>query len=129
MSVSMVWVDFERAKLFHVSEDRMEREEIRASHVQHHTHKLNSDERDDERMYREVGKRLVGRRRVLILGPGVAKSHLMQFLGNHFSGVFERIVGCEALDHPTDPELAAMALRFFGKSPKTESKAIKQKVS
>jgi stalled ribosome rescue protein Dom34 len=113
--MSVVWVDLEKAKIFHFSEDRMERETLFATRVDHHTHRLENDERDCWPMYDEIGKKLGRANRVLILGPGVAKTHLYNRLKENFPRVAKQIVGCESSDHPTDHQIAEYAMKYFQK--------------
>lgn len=113
MSISVVWLDLEHAKIFHLSDDRMEREELRAKHVDHHTHRRNQDEREPVMMYDQVAQRVREASRILILGPGLAKVHLLQRLKEKFPLLAKKVVGCETSDHPTDGQIAAYAQKYI----------------
>jgi hypothetical protein len=50
---------------------------------------------------------------ILITGPGNAKSEFRNYIAEHRTELAKRVSGVEALDHPTDPELIALARKFF----------------
>lgn len=114
MSVAVVWLDLEQAKLFHFTHDRMQREIVQVRRVDHHTHRKEGDERDSVVMYDEVAKRLEGARRILVLGPGIARLHFVDRLNEKFKAIASSIIGCEASDHPTDAQIAAHARKALG---------------
>lgn len=116
MSVFVVWVDRETAKVFQFSNEKMERTVLHAQNSEHHTHALESvdHQRQERSFFKDVVGRLAEAARILILGPGVAKHHFQTYLMEQFPAVAKRVVGCETVDHPTDPQIAALAKRFFG---------------
>lgn len=116
MTVSVVWLDREHAKLFHFSEEKMERETCHASRHDHHTHKLDQNEYEDVTLYDSVANKLQNAKRILILGPGTAKTHFLTRLKERYSSLAKRVVGCETTDHPTDGQIAAYAMKYFKKS-------------
>ena len=113
--MSVVWLDLEQAKIFHLSDDRMEREQLHASHREHHTHRIEQEEREPLHMYDQVAQRLMDSSRVLVLGPGLAKIHLLARLKQKFPKLAKKVVGCETSDHPTDHQIAAYAMKYFQK--------------
>jgi stalled ribosome rescue protein Dom34 len=111
-SVSVVWVDFENAKLFHFSEERMERETLKSARVRRHTHRPEGDEKRDRQLYEAISQKLRGRPRVLIVGAELAKTHFLAFLNEMHPDIARKVVGCETMDHLTDHQIAAFALRY-----------------
>jgi stalled ribosome rescue protein Dom34 len=113
--MSVVWLDLEKAKLFHISADRMEREALQVSRVDHHTHRREQEdiERDCLSMCDRIAEKLDRAKGVLILGPGVARTHLLSRLQERFPRVAQKVVGCESSDHPTDQQIAAYAMKYF----------------
>ena len=107
MILSVVWIDMAHAKIFHLSEEKMEREEVRATHIDHHTHRLNQDERDPKVMYDQIAQKLGNANRILILGPGIAKVHFMDRLRKRHPTLVKKVLACETADHPSDAEIAA----------------------
>ncbi|MCM0606276.1 MAG: hypothetical protein KA715_09310 [Xanthomonadaceae bacterium] len=115
MSSSVVWLDFENAKLFHFSDDQMKRETLHASMVEHHTHRLNADEKDNWNFYEKIALSIESAKRVLILGPGIAKTHFENYMKGKHPLTAKKVVGCESSDHPTDQQIAAFAMKYFNK--------------
>ena len=115
MSVFVIWIDREHAKLFQFSEEKMERKNLEAQHVDHHTHRVDGIDvqQREKAFYSQLLEHLTDATRILILGPGVAKHHFQTYLMEHFPLVAKKIAGCETVDHPTDSQIAALARKFF----------------
>ena len=118
MSIFVIWVDREHAKLFQFSNEKMERKHLQARHQDHHTHPVDDLDlkRRETKFFSEVTPHLSEATRILILGPGVAKHHFQNYLIEHFPILAKKVVGCENVDHPTDPQIAALARKFFNLS-------------
>ncbi len=116
MSISIVWIDREHAKLFQLSNEKMERKHLESRHQDHHTHRLDNLDQNDygQAFFSQVVAELADPLKILILGPGVGKHHFQNYLTEHWPLFAKRVVGCEAVDHPTDPQIAALAKKFFG---------------
>ena len=115
MSLTVVWIDRENAKLFQFSSEKMERKHVEERHADHHTHRNEAivQQLHERVFFSKVVPHLNESSEVLILGPGVAKHHFQNHLNEHFPAIARKVVGCETVDHPTDPEIAAMARKFF----------------
>ena len=113
MNLSIVWIDLSHAKLFHFSEEKMERENLEAKHISHHTHHLENDEKDSPQLYDQVADRLKASKRVLILGPGLAKTHFLHRLEKRYPTIAKTVVACETTDHPSDPQIAVFAKKYL----------------
>jgi len=115
MSVIAIWIDRDHAKLFEISSERMERKTIQARHTDHHTHRPDAiDLKNHEgTFFHELAKSVNSADRLLILGPGVAKYHFRSFLTEQMPALAKKLVGCETVDHPTDNQIAAFAMKFF----------------
>ncbi len=107
MNLSVVWLDLEQAKVFHLSEVSMERETFREPTAEVPA--------EPPTMYAKIADRLARAKRVLILGPGAAKKNFHTFLTTHFPNVAKRVVACESSDHPSDAQIAAFAAKFLQK--------------
>ncbi len=114
-SAFIVWIDRENAKLFQLSEEKMERVTVHSGHADHHTHRMDGLDRgrQERRFYGDVADRLDSDCKILLLGPGVAKHHFMNYLHENCPALSKNIVGCETVDHPSDAQIATMAKRFF----------------
>lgn len=115
MSIFVIWIDHEQAKLFHLSHEKMERSHLRSRHQDHHTHRMTAldQEQNEHPFFSEVVQHFNGdSSKILILGPGVAKHHFLNFLQEHHPGLARKVAGCETVDHPTDLQIAALARKF-----------------
>ena len=52
---------------------------------------------------------------VLVTGPGLTRQHFKDWYEKHDPVLSKVIVGSIASDHPTDPQLVAMARQYFKK--------------
>jgi len=50
---------------------------------------------------------------ILITGPGKTKNEFENYVREHNPDLTKRISGVEALDHPSDGEMLALARKFF----------------
>ena len=67
----------------------------------------------DKAFLRRVGEAVSQAGSILITGPASAKKELAAYLEHDQPGVASKIVGIEAMDHPSDGELLAFARKFF----------------
>jgi len=124
MSPYIVWIDHDHAKAFSLAPlapltPKTDARPI-ATHthrIDHHTHALDNLDREKrtQKMFQETAKLLDEAENVLIVGPGLAKHLFNNYLAEHFPKVFRKVAGCEALDHPTDPQIRAFGENFFRK--------------
>lgn len=118
MKVSVIWIDREHARIFHFSEENMERKRIRGGHKEHHSHRRDNldHEREEKSLFAEAKDELSASDRVLIVGPSMAKHHFQTFLVEHYPVIAKKIVGLETVDHPSDGQIAAMAKTYFDRA-------------
>jgi stalled ribosome rescue protein Dom34 len=115
---AIVWIDHQQAKIFQFDATDVNSATIRSSHPHEHIHhKANSGDSGhvaiDKAFLKHVGQALSQAESILITGPGSAKKELAAYLKEDQPGVAAKIVGIEALDHPSDGELLAFARKFF----------------
>jgi hypothetical protein len=115
---AVVWVDHHEAKIFHFSADEFDAARIRSSqphqHLHHKVNTVGSGHAPVEHAFLErVSKALDGSGAVLITGPGAAKNELAAHIRKLHPQLAARISAVEALDHPTDGQIVAVARRFF----------------
>ena len=77
----------------------------------------------DEEYYHEVAQALAGVHEVLIAGPAQAKDEFRAHCKRHDKAVDKTIVAVIPSDHPTDPQLVAMAKQYFLKHDKMSGQA------
>jgi stalled ribosome rescue protein Dom34 len=116
-SVSIVWIDHEQAKVFHFSDERMLRETVRTSHHDHHTRHPKNVVSDFGTLYDDAANQVLDARKILILGPGLAKTQFFHRLQEKYPTLAKKVVGCEASDHPSDHQIAAYAIQYLHRKP------------
>jgi stalled ribosome rescue protein Dom34 len=115
---ALVWIDHREAKVFQFDATDVERTSIRSSHPdQHIHHKANSGDSGhasvDKEFLKRVAAALSHAGAILITGPANAKTELAHYIEQTQPNLAQRISGVEALDHPSDGELIALARTFF----------------
>ncbi len=115
---AIVWIDHQQAKIFQFDAAEATSATIRSSHPHEHIHhKANSGDSGhvpvDKAFLKHVGEALSQAGKILITGPAGAKKELAAFLERDQPGVAAKVVGIEAMDHPSDAELLAFARKFF----------------
>lgn len=67
----------------------------------------------DEAYYHEVAQALTGVHEILVTGPAMAKDEFRAHCKRHDKAIDKAIVDVVSSDHPTDPQLVAMAKKYF----------------
>lgn len=115
-----VWLDHQEARIFHVAATGFDESTIHAptSHIKHPKANpgLNAHRNDNHELFRDAGLALKEATEVLVLGPSTAKLQFIRYLHAHDRGLEEKVIGVETVDHPTDPQIAAYAKRYFNAS-------------
>lgn len=118
---AVVWVDHHEAKILgvHVAERdaSFERETIHGPSGQTHNKRHDDGHRHalDAQFAERIAKALAGASEILVCGPGAAKDELMSFLRDKHAPVAAKVVAIEAIDHPTEGQLADHARKVFAK--------------
>jgi stalled ribosome rescue protein Dom34 len=115
---AIVWIDHHEAKVFHFNADKVDRAVVRPHdrmvHLHTKTHTIgNGHAPVDKDFLGRVAEALAGAGTILIVGPAGAKTELANHLAAHAPELSARVAGVEAVDHPSDGELVALARRFF----------------
>lgn len=114
---AVVWLDHHEAKILFLHEDdaRFEEQHIKAQTSHSHNHHNHQHHGPDKHFFESIEKALGSAQEVLLAGPGLAKNEFQKYAEAHFKQLSKRIVGVEALDHPTEGQLAALARKTFRK--------------
>jgi hypothetical protein len=67
----------------------------------------------DAQFYSHIVEALGDAKEWLVVGPSTAKTEFAAHVRAHRADLAPRILAVEAMDHPTDREIAAYARRFF----------------
>jgi stalled ribosome rescue protein Dom34 len=105
MQVSVIWLNPDIAKFFHVSAEQMQRDEVKKSLGA--LSLLSS--------FPKLIEKLVDRKRLLVCGPCDFKDELLDYLRSEHPNLMERVVGCEHMTNHADSEIARVALQYFSK--------------
>jgi hypothetical protein len=113
-----VWIDHHEARVFRILAEGFEQSTTGAP--AHHVHRhpkgaegYKEHPSDADRFFHDVARSLEGAGEILVLGPATAKLELLRHLHRHDPALEPKVVGVETVDHPTDPQIAAYARRYF----------------
>jgi len=113
----IVWIDHREAKIFHVDATNSDLAVVSARGGHHKQHKANvtgsGHQGVDTEFFKRVIEALAHTGAILITGPGNAKAEFKNYIAEHRAELAKRISAVEALDHPSDAELIALARKFF----------------
>jgi stalled ribosome rescue protein Dom34 len=115
---ALVWIDHREAKVFHFNATEADHETVRSHTPNHHIHhKANAGDSGhlgvDKEFLKRVMEAVAAAGAILITGPANAKTELAAYIRHSQPKLGERISGVEALDHPSDGALLALARKFF----------------
>lgn len=104
-------IDHHSAEVLQFDAEHVKSERVVAH--SHATRQHGSAVRTEHEFYGEVADSLAGVREVLVAGPGTAAAQFKSYCEKHRPQVAACIVGVETVDHPTQPQLLALARRYF----------------
>jgi stalled ribosome rescue protein Dom34 len=115
---AIVWIDHREAKVFQFNATDVDQTTVRSSHPdQHIHHKANSGDSGhapvDNEFLKRVTAAIAQAGAILITGPANAKTELAAYIKRTQPLIAERISAVQALDHPSDGALVALARSFF----------------
>lgn len=114
MASIVVWMDSEKATVFKFSASGNDRSALKNHHHDHHTHSKNDSPKQMENFFHEIIGKLKGAEEILLMGPGLAKTHFKTHLeSHHHQDLAKKVVGVETGDHPTDNQVQAFGKKFF----------------
>lgn len=108
---AVVRIDHAVAQILQFDAEHVQAQKIKA-HT-HHTRQHGSEVRTQHEFYGEVADALQGIAEVLVAGPGTAPTEFVSYCHKHRPQVVGQLVGTEAIDHPTDAQLVALARKYF----------------
>ena len=125
---AVVWIDHREAKVFYVAAGAADRAVVNAHGTGHHLqHKANipgsGHQGVDKEFFDRVIETLTHTGAILLTGPGNARLELKNYIAQHRPDLDRRISAVEALDHPSDGQLVALARKFFKADDRMHSQA------
>jgi stalled ribosome rescue protein Dom34 len=104
---AIVWIDHNQAHVIMFDKAHVQSERIKSRH----THAKAAG--PDATYFHSVAQALSGVHEILVTGPANAKDEFRDHCAHHDKAVSQAIVAVIASDHPTDPQLVAMAKQYF----------------
>jgi stalled ribosome rescue protein Dom34 len=113
-----VWIDHREARIFGVSVDDVDEVIIHDARAPAHIHRRADHVHlgkaaPDKEFLDEVATNLARFRGVVIVGPGTARTELAGYLTDIYPAIAKKVWGIEPMDHPSDPQLVALARKYF----------------
>ena len=108
---AVVWTDHQSARVLQFDSEHMQAQKVQAS--SHHTRQHHSGVRTEHEFFGEVCDTLKVFDEVLVTGARKAIADFRHYAEKHRPHVVPHIVGYEIVDHPTDPQLVALARQYF----------------
>jgi stalled ribosome rescue protein Dom34 len=123
---TVVWMDHREAHIISFDLEREVESRVHAHHTPAHLHhKANTRGSDqapvDQTFLKDIVEAVKHSGYILLTGPANAKNEWCKFAESHYPQVFQKIVGIEALDHPSDGQLVAVARKFMRASDRMHS--------
>jgi stalled ribosome rescue protein Dom34 len=125
---AIVWIDHRDARIFHFDAIDVERMVVHSHatgrHLQHRANTPGAGHKGvDKDYFNRVIAALTHTGAILLTGPANAKTELKNYIDEQHPELAARISGVEALDHPSDGALIALARRFFRADDRMHSQA------
>ena len=115
---AIVWIDHHEARVFHFSQDDVERLVLHpdnpTKHIHHKANSIGSGHAaEDHKFLQAVAQSVADASAILITGPANAKTELIKYIHYHAPKLMNAIAGVETVDHPSDAQLVAHARKYF----------------
>lgn len=108
---AVVWLDHHSAQVLQFDAEHVQAQKVKAH--RHHTRQHGSSVRTEHEFFGEVCDALAGISEVLVTGSRTALADFRHYVVKHRPSVAPQIVGHEAVDHPTEGQLVALARQYF----------------
>jgi len=115
MAHIILWIESDHAHIFNLSDAGIEKTKIKRNGSDHHTFNKKDHHGDPatNHFFKEVAEHINRAEEVLLVGPGLAKTHFKRFLEAERPNVAKLVVGAEDVDHLTDNQILALGRKFF----------------
>jgi hypothetical protein len=115
---AVVWIDHQQAHIvkFNRSESsgQLVLHEGAPAHIHHKAGSVGSGHvYEDDSYLHSVADALRDAEEIMLTGPSQVKWQLKSFLSLREPGLAGRVAAVETLNHPSDPELLALARKYF----------------
>lgn len=108
---AVVWTDHQSAQVLQFDAEQVVTNKI-AAHT-HHTRQHGSTVRTEHEFFGEICDSLDGISEVLVTGPHTAVADFHRYADKHRPQIAAHIAAYEAVDHPSENQLVALARKYF----------------
>ncbi len=108
---AVVWIDHNHAQVLQFDADHVETRKLKAH--SHHTKLRGNAVRTEHEFFGDLCDAIADIPEVLVTGSHSTLADLRHYVDKHRPQVAPRLVGWEAVDHPSDNQLVALARKFF----------------
>ena len=108
---AVVWIDHQNAQILQFDAEHVEASRVKAH--SHHTHQHHSAVRTQHEFYGEVCDAMAGVPEILLTGSRQNLADFDHYVRKHRPQLVKSVVGSEVVDHPSTPQLVAMARKWF----------------
>lgn len=113
----VVWLDHREAHLIHFNREEAVNELVRSGGKPHLHIKAGAPgsgrAAEDADYFDEIAAALKQAKEILVVGPGFERIEFMKYLNARHADIAARVLGYEAVDHPSDGALLAYARKYF----------------
>jgi hypothetical protein len=116
-----IWIDHKHAEVIKFNRTEDSEQTIRhrdaPAHIHHKAGCMGSGHVYEDNSYlSSVVEGIRDAEQILIVGPSQVKWQLKAFINSREPEIAKRVAAVETLDHPTEPELLALARSFFARA-------------
>jgi len=106
---AVVWMDHAEAHVLMFDNEHVQGERVHSRSKHSHQGK----HPDNKAFYTEIVQALEGSHEVLLTGAGTARTEFKTWCDSHAKNCAHTIIENIPSDHPTDPQLIALARKYF----------------
>lgn len=108
---AVVWIDHHSAQVLQFDAEQVQAHKLKAH--SHPTAQHGSGVRTEHEFFGHVCDALAGIQEVLVVGPKTGIADFEHYARKHRAETAAHIVGYEAVDHPSENQLVALARAYF----------------
>lgn len=108
---AVLFVDHQAAQLLQFDAEQVQAQKIKAH--KHPTKQHGSAVRAEHEYFASVCDALAGIAEVLVVGPHTGLADFQHYLNKHRPALLRQVADFQAVDHPTEHQLVALAREFF----------------
>jgi hypothetical protein len=108
---AVLHIEHHDAQVLQFDAEEVQSEKVHAH--DHYTRQHGSDVRTEHEFFGHVCDSLAGITEVLVTGSHAAQAAFRHYVEKHRPAITKQIAGWETVDHPTQPQLVALARKYF----------------